>query len=99
MLLKTLTIYFAWICFAHGIEDKARYDHYRVYHVHLKTDQQVKIFREIETHSDSYMFMGHAREANQNLTILVAAHKVADFTDILTSNHVGYEILVSWPIN
>lgn len=96
MLLKTLIIYFAWICLAHGIEDKARYDNYRVYNVHLKTDNQVKIFQEIEAHSDSFIFMGHAGKTNQNLTILVAAHKVADLTDILTSNNVGYKVLVSY---
>lgn len=95
MLLKTLSIYFAWICLAHGIEDKARYDNYRVYSVHLKTDEQVKIFQEIEARSDSYIFIGHARQTNQNLTILVAAHKVADITDILTSNNVGHTVLVS----
>lgn len=79
----------------HGIEDKARYDNYRLYHVHLKTDEQVKVFQQIEAQSDSYIFIGHAREANQNLTILVAAHKVADLTDILAANNVGFKILVS----
>lgn len=98
MLLKTILISFAWICLAHGVEDKARYDNYRVYRVHLKTVEQVKIFQQIEAHTDSYMFMGHAREANQNLTILAAAHKVADLTDILTSNNIGYKILVSWQL-
>lgn len=97
MLLKTLSIYFVWICLAHGIvEDKARYDNYRVYNVHFKTDEQVKLFQEIERRSDSYIFIGHAREKNQNLTILAAAHKIPDFTFILTSNNVAYTVLVSW---
>lgn len=96
MLLKTLIICFAWIfVVVHGIEDKACYDNYRLYRVHLKTDDQVKVFQQIEARSDSYIFIGHAREANQNLTILVAAHKVADLTDILAANNVGYKILVS----
>lgn len=95
MLLKTLVIYFAWIYLVHGVEDKARYDNYRVYHVHFRTDEQVKLFQQIEERSDSYTFMGHAREVNQNLTFLVAPHKIADLTDILTSYNVGYKILVS----
>lgn len=97
MFLKTLIIYFAWLCLAHCIEEnKARYDNYRAYNVHFKTDEQVKLFQEIEARSDSYIFIGHARETNQNLTILVAAHKVPDFTYILTSNNVGHTVLVSW---
>lgn len=82
-------------CFATGVEDKARYDNYRVYNVHLKTDDQVKVFQQIEGRSDSYIFIGHARETNQNLSILVAAHKIAELTDLMKDNQVAYKILVS----
>lgn len=80
-------------CFTAGVEDKARYDNYRVYNVHLKTDEQVKVFQQIEGRSDSYIFIGHAREANQNLSILVAAHKVAELTDLMKDNQVAFKIL------
>lgn len=96
MWLKTFIFGFAWICMAHGIvEDKARYDNYRIYNVHFKTDEQVKLFQQIESLSDSYIFIGHAREKNQNLTILAAAHKIPDFTYILKSNNVAYTVSVS----
>lgn len=95
MLLKTVLILFGFICYTNGVEDKARYDNYRVYRVHLKTDDHVKVFQEIEAHSDSYMFMGHPREANQNLTILVASHKIADLTDIMNEKKINYVVLVS----
>lgn len=85
----------AFICYAYGQEDKARYDHYRLYRVQLKTDDQVKAFQKIEARSDSYIFIGHARELNQNLTILVAAHKTAELTGIINDYKVGFEILVS----
>lgn len=96
MWLKTLVIGFTWIYLAHGIkEDRARYDNYRVYNVYFKTAEQVKLFQEIEAHSDSFIFIGHARAVNQNLTILAAAHQIPDFTRILTSNNVAYTVLVS----
>lgn len=95
MWLKTVIILIGLICSTNGVDDKARYDNHRIYRVHLKTDDQVKVFQEIEQRSDSYQFMGHAREANQNLSFLVAAHKIADLTDILTDYKIGYEILVS----
>lgn len=94
MLSKAVIFLIGFICFAYGVEDKARYDNYRVYRVHLQTDDQVKLFQEIEARSDSYIFMGHAREANQNLTILVASHKISQLTDLMSDNKVDYNILV-----
>lgn len=96
MLPKTVCFFvIAFICAANGQENKARYDNYRLYRVQLKTDDQVKVFQQLEARSDSYIFIGHAREPNQNLTILVAAHKISELTDILDDYKVGFEILVS----
>lgn len=74
--------------------DIARYDHYRVYSVTLDTDKHVDLFQKLEQQSDSLTFMGHAREVGQKLTVLVAAHKVADFADLLQTFHVNHRILV-----
>lgn len=74
--------------------DKARYDYYRIYRVHLETDDHVKLFQEIEERSDSYTFIGHARHPNQDLSILVAAHKVGEITDLLQMNNVTAQVLV-----
>lgn len=71
----------------------ARYDFTRIYSVDLDTDYQVQIFQTLEAASDSCIFMGHAREPGQKLTILVAAQKVADFDDLLQSYNVSHRIL------
>lgn len=76
------------------IENKSRYDNYRLYHVHFENDEQVKVFQELEERSDSCIFIGHARAPGQKLSILVAAHKVADVTDLLERFNVEHEILV-----
>lgn len=55
--------------------NKARYDNYRLMRLHLETPEHIALFQELEAESDSYTFYGHALEAPQNLTILVAAHK------------------------
>lgn len=96
MLLKFSILLIGFICYSGGVENKARYDNYRMYHVHFTTEDQVKVFAEIEARSDSYIFIGHAREINQKLSILVAAHKVAEITDIIDEHKVEYEILVSF---
>ncbi|XP_004536162.1 zinc carboxypeptidase [Ceratitis capitata] len=73
--------------------DIARYDNYRVYHVELGTAQHVDLFQELEEKSDSCTFYGHARHPQQKLTIMVAAHKVADFADLLRTYNVTHEVL------
>lgn len=82
---------------SHGAEmdNKARYDNYRLYRLLLATSEHVQIFQEIEERSDSYSFIGHAREVGQKLIVLVAAHKVAECADILNRYKVGHEVLVS----
>ncbi|XP_020717053.1 zinc carboxypeptidase isoform X2 [Ceratitis capitata] len=74
-------------------KDVARYDHYRVYSVMLDTNQHVNLFQKLEEQSDSLTFMGHAREVGQRLTVLVAAHKVADFGILLEIYGVQHRIL------
>lgn len=76
-------------------ENVARYDNYRMYIVHFENSEQVKVFQDLEAHSDSCMFMGHARQVGQTLSILVAAHKIADFADLLQRYTVEHDILVS----
>lgn len=73
----------------------ARFDNYRVYRITFETEQQVKIFQELEQQSDSCTFYGHARAPGQKLTIMVAAHKIADVADLLERFHVEHEVLVS----
>lgn len=64
-------------------DHRARYDHYRLYRVQLVSGEQVRVFQDLEAKSDSCTFYGHARQPGQQLTIMVAASKVADFEDLL----------------
>lgn len=77
-----------------GVSNQARYDNYRIYELHLTTNEHVRIFQEVEKRSDSYTFIGHAREVKQRLNVLVAAHKIGEITDILKRYNVEHKILV-----
>lgn len=79
-----------------GQSNLARYDNYRLYRLHLQTDDHVKLFQELEERSDSYTFYGHALQVGQKLTIMVAAHKIAEISDILNRYGVPAEILVRY---
>ncbi|XP_039431184.1 zinc carboxypeptidase-like isoform X1 [Culex pipiens pallens] len=74
-------------------ENRARYDHYRLYRVQLVSDEQVRMFQDLEAKSDSCTFYGHARQPGQELTIMVAASKVADFEDLLDRFLVSGRVL------
>lgn len=50
--------------------------------------------QELENRSDSYTFMGHARQTNQNLTIMVAPQKIAEMTDLLERFQIPGSVLV-----
>ena len=57
------------------VEKTARYDNYQLVRLTLKNQEQVSLLQELEEESDSYTFYGHALRPDQNLTVLVAAHK------------------------
>lgn len=96
MWSKTLVILFGLICSTNGVENKARYDNYRMYQIQLKTDLHVKVLQKLTAISgQSYPFESVPREANRNATILAAAHTIAQLTDILNENKIDHAILVS----
>lgn len=76
------------------IGDMARYDNYRLYRVRLTTEGHVKIFQEIRKRSDSYL-LTEPQSVGQQLTIMVAAHKIGEMSDILKQYSVEHVILVS----
>lgn len=75
--------------------EKARYDNYRLIRVHLETQEHVDLFQELEEESDSYTFYGHALNVNQDVTIMVAAHKIFEIQDLTQRYGIKYTILVS----
>lgn len=74
--------------------NKARYDNYRLVRLTIKSEEHVDLFQELEEQSDSYTFYGHALNPNQNLTILVAAHKIFEIYDIVERYDLDYTVLV-----
>ncbi|XP_059609890.1 zinc carboxypeptidase-like [Phlebotomus argentipes] len=76
------------------IADKARYDNYRLYRFHMATEEQVKVMQELEQMSDSFVFIGHARHVDQTLTMMVAAHKVAEAEDLFKRYGMTRTVLI-----
>lgn len=93
--LTIFTIWFGVFSLAIGLENKARYDNYRLYRVTLGTDEHIQLFQELEKRSDSYEFYDHARTKKQQLTFLAAAHKIGQITYLLKAHHIEHVILVN----
>lgn len=60
----------------------ARYDNYRLWRVHIETEEQLAMMKELEKRGMGIEFYGHVRKTDQKLTILVPARAVADMVDL-----------------
>jgi Carboxypeptidase activation peptide len=76
------------------VDNKARYDNYRLYRLHMVSDEHVLALQQLEEQSDSYTFYGHAMKPGQDLTIMVAAHKIAEIHDLMERFGIEGKLLV-----
>ncbi|XP_061393431.1 zinc carboxypeptidase A 1-like [Musca vetustissima] len=73
--------------------ERARYDNYRVYKVTATNSAQLEVLKNLESASDSIIFLNGVHWMDKPLKIVVAPHKVADFLEILGSNEIEYQLL------
>lgn len=76
-------------------DGRVRYDQSRLYRVEFVDERGVKAFQKLEQETDSMQFIGHVREPNQKLSILVMGHKVADMEDLLNYYKIKHTMQVS----
>lgn len=76
-----------------SISEKARYDFYRMYRILPKLENHLEILKEIQSRSDSYKFIKDPIKINEEVLIIVAPHKLAEFTDRMESELISYELL------
>lgn len=67
-------------------EQVARYDNYHLYEVTPINKHQVELLRDLESKSDSYVFLGMSQQLNESIGIIVAPHKLAEFTEFMESS-------------
>ncbi|EAL39121.2 AGAP009592-PA [Anopheles gambiae str. PEST] len=65
----------------------ARYDNYRLYRVTPHSEAQ------LTQASDSLIFLETARKLGDRFDIVVAPHKLADFTETLESDYIPHELI------
>lgn len=71
----------------------ARYDHYRLYELIPSTNEHIKFLKDIESNSDSYIFISGATTVNSSAVVVVPPHKFAEFDSVLNIEKVNNRIV------
>uniref|UniRef100_A0A182Q3L0 Zinc carboxypeptidase A 1 n=1 Tax=Anopheles farauti TaxID=69004 RepID=A0A182Q3L0_9DIPT len=71
----------------------ARYDNYRLYRVTPANEAQLRVVAAMEQASDSMIFLETARKVGDRFDIIVAPHKLADFTESLEADYIPHVLL------
>lgn len=90
------------ICFIVGIifcctfvlAEKARFDHYRVYSVNVRTKAHIEIVKELEIYGNGYELWNSPMEGKP-VDILVPPHKFGDFSDFLESTGMNATVKIN----
>ncbi|XP_013105015.1 zinc carboxypeptidase A 1 [Stomoxys calcitrans] len=90
-----LILGFCLLAVALSSGERARYDNYRVYKTIASTPAELEVLKNLEGASDSIMFLDGIHLINQDISVVVAPHKVPDFLEIMGTNEIEYELLES----
>ncbi|XP_058057671.1 zinc carboxypeptidase A 1-like [Anopheles bellator] len=71
----------------------ARYDNYRLYQVTPRSEEQFRTIAAMEQASDSLIFLETARKVGEKFNVIVAPHKLADFSETLESEYIPYQVI------
>lgn len=72
----------------------ARYDNYRLWRMHIETEVQLEVLKELEKRGMGIDFIGHVRKQDQKLTILVPSHLAANIEDLFRRYNISNTVLL-----
>uniref|UniRef100_A0A182PB06 Zinc carboxypeptidase A 1 n=1 Tax=Anopheles epiroticus TaxID=199890 RepID=A0A182PB06_9DIPT len=88
-----LVLLLAFSVLAIETAEVARYDNYRLYRVTPHTEEQLRAVAAMEQASDSLIFLETARKVGDRFDIVVAPHKLADFTETLEADYIPHQLI------
>ncbi|EAT37214.1 AAEL010776-PA [Aedes aegypti] len=93
-LSAAVAIVAVWLCIGVTYANEvARYDNYKVYEAIPSSNSQLKLLNELEESSDSLIFLKSSNKVGEKFNIVVAPHKVADFTEALYNEGISAKLL------
>ncbi|XP_075168535.1 zinc carboxypeptidase A 1-like [Haematobia irritans] len=90
-----LILGFCLLAVALSTGERARYDNYRLYKTTASSAKELGVLKQLESATDSMMFLDGVHLVNQPINVVVAPHKVPDFLEIMGTNEIEYELLES----
>jgi hypothetical protein len=82
--------------FINGSSFEARYGHYRLYTIVIRTQAQLEFFQELEIESENYMFYIRPLLLNRIVAFIVTAHKVPEIEDVIERLGLEATVMVSF---
>ncbi|XP_034666269.1 zinc carboxypeptidase A 1 [Drosophila subobscura] len=70
--------------------ERARYDNYRLYKVNAENADQLAVLKQLESSSDSILFLDGVHIVGADVKMVVAPHKVPDLLEILGKAEIKY---------
>lgn len=86
VLFLVLTTFLVAFC------EKARFDNYRVYLVHIENEEQLQVIQELELNPDGLVLLEVPTAVDGIAEILVPPHKFADINDLFHMYNLKNEI-------
>ena len=75
--------------------EHARFDNYPIYKLNADTEVEVAFLRNLESSSDSLIFLDDIHFVGKDVHVTVAPHKVPDFLQALSMNDIAYQLVES----
>lgn len=72
--------------------EKARFDNYRIYLVHIENEDQLKVIQDLETNSNGLEFLEMPNTIDGVAEILVPPHKFAEINELFQKHNLKNEI-------
>lgn len=80
--MKTFELIVFGACIAIVFGERARFDNYRIYSVHVENGQQLNVLRELEIHPDGILFQALPTKVGQIVDLITPPHKIADISEL-----------------
>lgn len=93
--MKFITLAILVASFMVTFGEKVRYDYYRMFTVHLKTEKHLKIMQDLELNSDGIKFMDTPNKIPLNIDIIVPPHKLAYIDDLFAIYNMNNTLKVN----
>lgn len=87
-----LIIFVACFWQAIVLGEKVRFDHYRVFSVHIETQQQLNVLRELQIYPDGISFVAMPTSIDQIVDLIIPPHKFADISETIDAHKFKYRI-------